>query len=169
MAPLGSVAVIQEMRPTHDGVLDLVLANPHMTLRELSARTGYSIGWLSQLMRSDCFRAAYDGRRNDVESECMLAITERLEGIAHLALDKMQEALTKSNDPDFVLDAFDKVMHRAGYAPKAKEAAPGTVNIQQNNYVASKEELAQLRGTIVQGTLIPSPEPAALPNAAEST
>lgn len=158
---------IKEMRPTHDSVLDVVLANPHATLHQLSVITTYSVSWLSQMMRSDCFRAAYDKRRGDIEAEVMMPIQARLNAVAHLAIDRMEGELKKSTDPDFVIDAFDKVLHRAGFAPASKAPAPAGPTFQQNNFYATPEELAGLRGQILEGS-VQREEPKALPDAAST-
>ena len=143
------------MRPTHDGVLDLILAHPHMTLRELSTVTGYSISWLSQMTRSDCFRAEYERRREGFESEVMMEIGERLTALSHLAIDRMEEKLQTTNDLDFIEDAFDKVLHRAGYAPNAKAAGTAPGLIQQNNvFMLSKDELSEMRDVVLNGSRV---------------
>src|SRR3970040_1739007 len=46
---------IAEVRPPHESILDILIAEPFITLAQLSARTGYSISWLSQIKRSGCF------------------------------------------------------------------------------------------------------------------
>ena len=148
---------IREMKPTHDSVLDKVLANPHMTLKELSNVTGYSVAWLSQMMRSDLFRAAYDARRGDFECEVMMGIGERLNALSHLAIDKLTENLQSTIDPDFIVDAFDKVLHRTGYAPNAAKQATGPIQQQNNVFLVGKEELGELRSRVLQGTVLPVP------------
>jgi uncharacterized NAD(P)/FAD-binding protein YdhS len=159
---------IREMRPTHDSVLDLVLADPRQTLAMLSAKTGYSVSWLSQMMRSDCFRVAYDARRGDIEAEVMMSVTSRLEAVTHLAIDKITEVLTTTTDNDVKIDAFDKVLHRAGYAPQAKQSPAGAGSVTNNNlFVVTREELATLRGEIIEGSV--NREPLELPNALPAT
>jgi hypothetical protein len=145
---------ISEMRPTHEGILDHVLARPHATLRELAAVTGYSVSWLSQVMRSDCFKAAYDARRGDLNCEIMMSITDRLQALSHLAIDKIEAQLTNTENPDFILDSFDKIMHRTGYAPNSLKTVQGTgPALQQNNvFLVDKEFLGTMREKIVNGT-----------------
>ena len=152
---------LKEMRPTHDGILDIILLNPQIKLRELAAATGYSVSWLSQMTRSDLFRAAYDARRGDIECEVMMGVGERLNALSHLAIDKMEKRLKETEDADFVIDAFDKVLHRTGYAPNStKTQGPAAPTNQQNNFfLVEKGELSQLRERIVQNTPLPLPAP----------
>lgn len=156
---------IKEVRPTHEAILDLVLTRPHGTLRELGQLTGYSVSWLSQVMRSDCFRAAYDARRGDIEAEVMMGIGDRLNALSHLAIDKIEAELKTTEDPDFKLDAFDKILHRTGYAPSSKATAQpgGPQVVVQNNFTLSREDLAEFRGKVIEGQtpvrqeLLPAP------------
>lgn len=151
---------IKEVRHPHDAVMDYLLANPFWTLRELSMATGYSVSWLSQIIRSDCFQDEYARRRGDVECNVLGTIQERLGSLAHLAIDRMEEVLVETTDKDLIVDAFDKVLHRTGYAPKATPVAP--VVQQQNNLIlVEKGELAELRGMITGQApvaVLPPPE-----------
>lgn len=149
---------ISEVRPTHEAILDHVLTRPHGTLSELAAVTGYSVSWLSQIMRSDCFRAAYNARRQDVECTVMSGIGDRLNGLANLGIDKLEKMLETTEDPDLIIDSFDKIMHRAGYAPNTTKVNPTpnlTIN-QQNNLTLSREDLAALRGQVIEGSSPPA-------------
>lgn len=152
---------ISEVRPTHEAILDHVLTRPHGTLSELAAVTGYSVSWLSQIMRSDCFRAAYNARRGAIECTVMSGIGDRLNGLANLGIDKLETMLATTSDPDIIIDSFDKIMHRAGYAPNStKSVAPQSLTInQQNNISLSREDLAALRGQVIEGS---QPSPPAL-------
>lgn len=155
---------IKEMRYSHMDVLDLILANPHLTLKELSGFTGYTVAWLSQIMRSDCFTAEYSRRRGPIEAKIMSGIPERLNNLAHLAIDSMEELYAPEIklDVDDKIDAFDKVIKAAGYAPNAR-SAPAQIGQQNNVFVVQQDELAQLRGQIIHATAetLPNPQPAA--------
>jgi len=141
---------IKEMRPTHEGVLDLVLANPHQTLENLGLATGYSPAWLSQMMRSDCFRAAYDARRGDIEAQVMMPLQAKLAAVAELAIDKVSADLLASKDKEHNLDAFDKIMHAAGYAPNSKSAgAAPAIGVQNNTFIVNKDDLREAREVII--------------------
>jgi hypothetical protein len=142
--------------------MDLILAKPWATLRELSLMSGYSIAWLSQMIRSDCFQQEYRRRRDGVECGVLQTIEERLQSLTHLAIDRMEEVLVETEDKELVVDAFDRVLHRAGYAPKAKEALAPT--LQQNNiYVLQRGELEELRGQILEGSRPTPALPAEVP------
>lgn len=152
---------IQEMRAPHDHVLDLLIAHPFWTLKQLGSATGYSVSWLSQMIRSDCFRAQYNARRGDIESGIMAGIGERLNALAHLAIDNMEQVLTADIDAETKIDAFDKVLHRTGYAPNTKSAVGEGATIgQQNVFVVSAGELTELRQQVLRGSTPVSSLPA---------
>jgi len=73
-------------------------------------------------------------------------------------MKKITEDLRTSTDKEFNLDAFDKIMHRAGYAPTSKAQ---TVNPVQNNFFAvSPGVLAQVREGMspkpIEGEVVPA-------------
>lgn len=141
---------IREVRPPHEAVLDEMLARPFIGYRELSLRTGYTVSWLSQMIRSDCFQQEFRRRRGDVECNVLGSIQDRLGALSHLAIERMEEVLIKSEDPEQIVDAFDKVLHRTGYAPKTGPAPQPT--LQQNNlFVVQREELENLRAGMLLG------------------
>lgn len=146
---------IKEMRYSHMDVLDHILANPQSSLKDLQQVTGYSISWLSQMIRSDCFQAAYSQRRGPIEAAIMAGVPERLNTLVHAAIDSMEElyAPTVKLDVDDKIDAFDKVLKAAGYAPSSKsQPQGGGPTVQQNIFMVQKDELAELRGHIINGT-----------------
>lgn len=144
---------IKEVRHPHDAVMDYMLAHPFWTLAQLAAATGYTVPWLSQMIRSDCFQDEYHRRRADFETNVMGSIQERLGELSHLAISKMGQALEGTQDPDTIIDAFDKVLHRTGYAPRSQATSvPPSVLQQQNNvFLVEKGELAALRAVITSG------------------
>jgi hypothetical protein len=151
------MAEIQKISYKHDEVLDSILANPHITLSQLSQLTGYTVPWLSQLINSDLFQATYQARRGEVVAPIIQSIQEKLSAIGHLAVEKLANKLATSEDPDYILDSFDKVMHRLGYAPKTSQApGPQTVNNQANIFMLDKATLQQIRAPLVNGRGAPA-------------
>lgn len=155
-------AQIKSMSGAHDAVLDIMLANPFLSLKDLAKATGYTPTWLSIMKRSDCFIARYNERRGDIECGVMEDVQQRLNSLVLLSIDNMEELLAKTNDPDTQVDAFDKVMKAAGYAPNSKRVEPLTVT--QNNFYLSQDELRELKGNIIDGSVstpavLPAPAP----------
>ena len=144
----------------HEALADYILMNPGATLRDKSAYFGYSIGWLCKVENTDMFRAYLAKRRKEVEVIIADSLPEKLAGAAHLVTERLIEVVAVSNDGDQILDAFDKVMHVYGYAPKGAQPGIGGVNQQgniQNNFYVTAGELADARKTL---TAAHAPAPA---------
>lgn len=150
---------IQRLSNTHDDVMNVLCANPFIGLRELSDLTGYSIPWLSRLMNSDMFRARMEVKKGEVFVAVVEDIPGKLNALAHQAVDKLAEKLEVAEDPEFILDTFDKVMHRAGYAPKTGGGTGGVSLTQNNTFLVSREDLQSARTSIFnRGTVPPAIE-----------
>lgn len=144
-----SATQIQSLSHTHEAMMDWLIANPQLGLREMSAYFGYSVSWLSVVINSDAFKQKYAERRGELDSAVTMGIRERLQACAEIGLEKIAHVLEKSEDPKVLVDATDKILHRMGYAPNTAKAPGGDTNIQQNNiFVASPEDLAQARKVI---------------------
>lgn len=157
--------VVQKLSPTHEQMILWVMTNPGGTLREMSAAFGYTVPWLCQVVNSDMFKAALAQKMQGVEALVVADIPAKLRGVASLAVDRMAEVLQRTDDSDTIIDAFDKVMHRYGYAPNAKngaQAGAGGTNI-QNNFYLSREEFKDVQGQLIESHAkkpsLPSPAP----------
>ena len=141
------------LSPTHEQMIEWCLQNPGGTLREMSAYFGgYSISWLSQICNSDMFKAALAERLGEIRAVVTLSIPQRMEALAAQVCERLGEVLTNTQDPELVVDTFDKVMHRYGYAPNAKTGMQGGVvnNVQQNNvFYLTKDEFQKNREKLI--------------------
>lgn len=135
------------LKPVHELFGDWILANPGGTLREMGAHFGYSPAWISMVLNSDMFKAYMAERLKDVHAAVTQDIPTMLRGTAALAIERMNEVLENTDDPDLIVEAFDKVLHRYGYAPNSRASpAAATQFIQQNNvFYLDREQLAEAR------------------------
>lgn len=79
---------------THKDMIDFLLANPMCSVGDLAARYGYTIGWVSNIMQSDAWKAAYAARREEMlDPTLALTIEERMRGMVSLSLNRLQEKL----------------------------------------------------------------------------
>ena len=148
---------IKSVSHTHEAMMDWMLQNPHLGLREMSAFFGYSMAWLSVVINSDAFQHKYAERRTELNGVVGASIAERLNAVAEIGLEKLANVLEKTEDARVIVDATDKILHRMGYAPNTAKAPGGDTNIQQNNiFVASPEDLAQARRVIGTQTSAPA-------------
>jgi len=129
---------------THDAVISWLLLHPAEPLSKCAAYFHYSQAWLSTLIHSDLFQVALSARSREVHARICASIPERLGACADIALDKLSDHLAQSEDPNFILDAADRVLHRLGYAPSAGK--PATTNvIQQNTFIVNAADISEAR------------------------
>lgn len=139
------------LSPSHLLIAEWIIQNPGGTYKEMGAFFGYSAPWLCTLCNSDMFKAHLATRVKDIQAVTTQDVPEKMRVLANLACDRMMEVLEKSEDKDQLTDAFDKVMHRYGYAPNAKNGAQQGPQIgQQNNvFFLSQEKLQEVRGQLI--------------------
>lgn len=135
----------------HEALADYLLINPGATLREIGGHFAYTPAWICTVINSDMFKGYLAGRRADIRITVAESLPQKLEAAAHLATERVIEILESAEDSDTVLDAFDKIMHRAGYAPNAKGAQqPQGPQMQQNNvFFINQGDLAAAREVLV--------------------
>lgn len=153
------------MTPTHEMMGEWILENPGGTLLEMGAFFGYSESWLSQVVNSDMFKSYMAGRMKDVQAYVSMDIPQKMAHLAEISIERMTEVMKKSEDADVIKDSFDKVMHRYGYAPNARNAiqphGPGPAIGQQNNvFFLSQTDLDKVRGKFIEAHANPAlPQP----------
>ena len=148
----GNTQAIQKLSTFHEMLANWILANPGATYRQMGAAFNYSPAWLCTVVNSDLFKAYMAEKMKDVNSRVLDDIPAMLKGTAALAIERMNDVLQHTEDSKTIVDAFDSVMHRYGYAPNAK-AAPAAQGplVQQNNvFFLSKEDLGDARKKLLE-------------------
>jgi hypothetical protein len=109
-------------------------------------------------------------------------IPTKLKGLADIAIEKVTRLVEQSENPDVIVDVFDKTLNRLGYAPQ-KSAAPVAQVPQVNVININKADLAEARARIsapgqtfleaprgenstasIGGTVLPAPAPVSTQN-----
>ena len=149
----------------HEMLLNWLVLNPDKTLRECADHFGWTQSWLSSIIHSDIFQSALKQKQLDIALRVAGSIPEKLRAAADIGVEKLSSALEKSEDPEFILDATDKILHRMGYAPQsARNPAGSPVNI-QNNFVIGAQDLLDAQSVMAQAArgALPVIEGEALP------
>ena len=164
------MAEIKTIRHQHSMIMNWLVLNPHRSQKECADHFGVTQAWLSTVINSDVFQAEFQQKLQNIHVRCAEGIPEKLRVVADIALDKLADKISQSEDPDFILDAADKALHRMGYAPSSARngygAGQGVQVNQQNVFMLSKEDLEAARGVmrnqgLFQGQeaeLVPIPE-----------
>lgn len=142
------MAEIARLSTTHEMLMNWLILNPEKTLRECADHFGYTQSWVSQLIHSDIFQHALREKQERVAIRVAESIPEKLARAADVAVEKLSEHIEKSEDPEFLLSATDKLLHRMGFAPQSARnpaGPPGRPTTQQNNFFLTAGDLESAR------------------------
>ena len=142
----------QRFHPWYDILIDELLANPKVTLAELSTRLGYSPTWLSIVQNSDVFQERFKQRRDQLNEHIQDGITSRLAKVASRGLDILEERLSpeaqeKAKTPTkIVKDVTETALTKLGFG--APQGAQTVVNFNQFESKASRGAIQSARENI---------------------
>lgn len=163
---------VDRLSQRHRDILHWLKTNPYRTLRECALETGHTQAWIYMLVNTDLFQEELAKHNTEMHETFVLPLHAKLLGTAELAVDRLAEKIEVSTDPDFLLAAADKTLHRLGYAPsRGPQAAnvqvvageSSSVFVVDNATLASaRERLEQLRAETptIEGEApaLPAPE-----------
>jgi len=85
---------IGKIRYTHQDMIDFLIANPAASQKELAGRYGYSQGWISNIMASDVWKAAFEARRKElIDPALSLTLEQQMEGLTRRSITVLMEKL----------------------------------------------------------------------------
>lgn len=117
---------IKKVSYTHDGIIDVLIAEPLVTQEALARMFGYSTTWISKVINSDLFKARLGERKAELTDPVIVqSVEERLQAVAQRSLDVVLGKLEHSGmvDPDFALAAAamsTKALGHGGAGPAAR-------------------------------------------------
>lgn len=156
-APLGTGTQLLQLTHRHESIMNWMLLNPDKSLRECADYHDVSQGWLSTVIHTDIFKLTMRERQKSIQAKIADAIPAKLRTLADVGLDKLTTMVEDSEDPRFILDATDKILHRMGFAPASARnpaGSPGAVLAQQNNFFLSEGDLTEARALMGRGMRI---------------
>jgi transcriptional regulator with XRE-family HTH domain len=122
---------IQRINYSHDGMINLILANRGISQNALAKHFGYSASWVSQVMSSDAFQARLLERATELEDPTLVAsIEDGLKGMLTRSKEILMEKLSKPSAevPDnLALRTLELATRALGYG-----ARDPVVNVQVN-------------------------------------
>lgn len=129
---------IAKVNYSHDGMINLILANRAISQNQLAAHFGYSASWISQVMSSDAFQARMAERAAEVEDPTLRAtIEDGMKGLAARSLEILKKKLDlePSQIPDnLALRALELSSRALGMG--ARDSAV-QVNVNVNGHLES--------------------------------
>lgn len=116
-----------------------MLVNPFATTTEVCAFFGIGAGALSNICKSDTFKALVAAHRISLSNSTMADIQDQLRQTLQVSLEVVQRNVTEKQDPDFALQVLDKTANRLGMGAKHN------TNVQINNNIVTPEMIAAAR------------------------
>lgn len=139
-----------ELNHRHLAIAEYILANPSARLREVADALGMSPSWISIVTSSQLFKDYFLRRHEEVYNSFHISIQEKLEGVAHVAIEKLGRAIDKSTDPDFILAAADKTLKHMGFGGKGPAVQINQTNVTQTSNHVSATVIAEARARILE-------------------
>lgn len=123
-----------KLRPWHEMVADMLIANPNLTQREIAKRLDRSEYWLSIVVNSDAFQDYLARRKEEfIDPVLQASVEDRLSAVANRSMDEFlrrMDVAPGSISNDSLLRATEISTKGLGMGPQSKQPA-----IQQNLYV----------------------------------
>lgn len=114
--PGDSTYQLARVKYSHEALIDVLIANPRVTQRELALHFGYSEGWLSRIMRSDAFREMVAARKSELLDPIVLqSLTQRFEALAERSAEILMEKLDASRDTETAMKALEVSSKALGF------------------------------------------------------
>ena len=134
---------LDKIKYTHEDMIDFIIANPGIGLAGIAARYGYTIGWISNIMASDAWKARMAERRGELVDPVLTAtITERMNGMVNLSMVRLMEKLEQPQCSDNVaLKAFELGAKGLGIGGNA---APQPVQLGEDHLAKLAQRLVAL-------------------------
>lgn len=153
------MAQVVKLSETHHQMMLWLVQNPGKTLQDMSARFGYSVPWLSQVINSNIFQARLKDLQN-VEDACVLAdIPTMLRGLTSqtinelaVAIDDVSKDSSKLIHRGFLMEVAEMGLKNLGYGPRPLSSSASTPFQQNNNLFVTvpPEVLAAAREKLLE-------------------
>ena len=165
---------IVKMNHTHDFMIDWMIQNPGMPLRALAEALAINQSWVSRVVHSDMFQAAYQARMKELRGDYFDMRQAAITAGAIETVEAIREKVAANPTERFLIDAAKTLLPAAGYSAPAvpKNAEPQKhlhVHVDAATLEASRERMRARFGTVVEPEQSVDPvEAVAVPLAAET-
>lgn len=124
---------LQRVHYSHEAMIDVIIAEPTITQKELAGRFGRSMGWISIVMGSDAFQAALAKRRDDLmDPEFVATLEDRFKGLALQSLQIIAKKLEDTQSTELATKSLEISAKALGFGARG----PSTVNDNRSFVVA---------------------------------
>lgn len=112
-----------------------MLINPHATGKEIAAKFGLSTGHVYTIINSDIFQSRLHEKKDYLFCDVVGSITNRLTGLAGVAIERLTEQAEFVNDPEQLRKIVETAVKALGYgtAKGGNTYIDASTNNTQNN------------------------------------
>lgn len=157
---------VQKLNHRHEQIINWLIMNPDRSLGDCAAFFGYTQPWLSTLIHTDMFQAAYRERCKEAGTVAVHTIINELGGLTSLAIEKSRERLEKGNASErFLGDTLNNCLKGLGYGaplnqPQNTNGAQLHLHVDASQLLAARERVAvAMAGTVPAKALDAAFEP----------
>lgn len=142
---------IRVMSPTHDAILEAILANPGANLGEIAGHFGVTPSWMSCIIHSDCFQVRLAEARESLYGDLRVTVKDRVTALANRSLARLAEKIEVENDIARITDVAELTLKSLGFTGQTNGRPVGGNNIQNNFFgPVDRETLAAARRSMMR-------------------
>lgn len=140
--------VIAKLSPRHEALALFVVAHPHLTQGQVAKACNYTQAWVSQVMSTSMFKARVKYLQEQLATEILETLGQKIARGAELAIDRTIERLEDKSVPaSFLASARQDLLKALDYGAPPSE--PSKVEKHLHVHV-SAEDVARARARIGQ-------------------
>lgn len=123
---------IQTVNHRHEAIINWLLANPDRKLLDCAEYFGFTQAWLSTIIHSDMFQAAYRKRASELGVAVVHSMKEKIIRLAEVSVDKATSRIEHGQASEkFLGDTLKTSLAALGYG----QASNGVASAQSNVHV----------------------------------
>jgi hypothetical protein len=134
---------IKNLSIRHEAIMDFLMANPQTKLGDVATHFGVTGPWLSCIIHSDIFQSRLKEKTDIAFHHTVLPVREKMNLVAHLALDKLAELLPKETEMRVVNAVAENTLSRLGFGTQGPAMQVNNTQITQVNVLRSELEEAR--------------------------
>lgn len=113
----------------HQHLVAYLMLNPFATNTDIAQYFGITASTVARLVSSDSFKQCLESHMAGAGQDLFTSIKDKMEATLAVAVDRVQEKIVQGDDPDYALQALDKVANRLGMGVKQQSGAGTQVNV----------------------------------------
>lgn len=118
---------VKETNYTHDALIDQIISNPAIDQRELARHFGYTESWISTIMASDSFQAAFERRQEEmVDPVLRHSLDTQFKSLVLQSVEILKKKLSAAPSDTLALEVMKNASRALGYGAKIK--VEGNIN-----------------------------------------